>query len=121
MINKLKDHKLMNYLNQVTNQHGFTMNRSRFTALDVIVNEMKFVKSTNQFGVLIQLDFKRAFDLISWDHILKVAQDNLDNEKFILISEILKERTIQMNDYQRKTHRGMYHISTSMMTHHKLI
>lgn len=107
IVRKLKDQNLMNYLDSVVNQHGFTRNKSRYTALDVIVNEMESVKSKRQYGVLIQLDLSRAFDLISWDHILKVAENNLDDEKFILIAELLKGRTIRLNDYERQTHRGL--------------
>jgi len=107
IVHKLRDQDLMGYLNRVNNQHGFTRNKSRYSAINVIVDEMKSVKSRKQYGVLIQLDLSRAFDLISFDHIMKVAEANLDAEKVVLIAEILKNRTIRLNDYERQTHRGL--------------
>lgn len=97
----------MNYLNRVDNQHGFTKNKSRFTALNLVVNEMVSIRRNRQFGVLIQLDFKRAFDLISWDHIMKVAELNLNKEQVILISQLLKDRTVKFNNFNRNLHRGL--------------
>lgn len=102
----MKDDQLQSYLDQVTNQHGFTRGKSRFTALQTVYNEMLIVKKQNQFGVVIQLDIKRAFDLISWNHILRIAEKNLDDEKYLLIAELLKNRVIRMNHYERKMHRG---------------
>lgn len=107
LVQQLKDPQLMNYLGRVNSQHGFTKNKSRFSALNAVVDEVRDIKRSRQFGVLISLDLKRAFDLISWDHIMQVAERNLDRKKCILISQLLKDRTIKLNDYERKIHRGL--------------
>ena len=107
ILHQLKDAQLMTYLNRVDCQHGFTRNKSRFSALNAVVNEMRDIKRNRQFGVLISLDLKRAFDLISWDHIMQVVEHNLDKKKCILISQLLKDRTITLNDFERKIHRGL--------------
>lgn len=107
LVYQLRDQQLMDYLGRVNCQHGFTKNKSRFSALSAVVDEMRDIKRSGQFGVLISLDLKRAYDLISWDHIMQVAERNLDRKKCILISQLLKDRTIKLNEYERKIHRGL--------------
>ena len=66
-----------------TDQHGFIAGRSCSTQLLEVMEELTDALDSNEDTDIIYLDFRKAFDKVPHQRLLKNSRDMVSKEKYI--------------------------------------
>lgn len=97
LFEKLIHKQILDYLNKSkiisSNQHGFRANHSCESALHEIISEINKIKSKRLIGLLLFIDFKKAFDTVdSRLLLLKLKKYGFSNTAILLIKSYFENR-----------------------------
>ena len=94
---KILSMQIIEYLNENSilfkGQHGFRNGHSCETALHEIITEINDIRNKNQIGVLLFIDFRKAFDLVDSTLLIeKMKHYNFDKKALNLIENYFTNR-----------------------------
>ena len=87
---KLLAHVLTNRLHNVlykiisTDQTGYIKNRYIGTNIRKIINAVDYLESTKKTGILLMLDFEKAFDTVEWSFLFQTIFLGHDKKVWII-------------------------------------